>query len=60
VFIDGHASFHSTEPVLEALLTTDVFKHYTYPPLVTPSEAEWWTMPFYPDRYPYLTFEQLP
>ena len=60
VFVDGHGSFHSTEPVLEFLLATNEKKAFTYPPNVTPNEAQWWTMPYYPDSYPYHTFDALP
>ena len=59
VFVDGHGSFHSTEPLAEFYLATPEYA-YTYPPNVHPNEAEWWTMPYYPDRYPYKEYETLP
>ena len=61
VFIDGHGAFYSTKPVEEFLRSVDRFdKAYTYPPNVDPSKAEWWTMPFFPDRYPYVIYQPLP
>ena len=59
LFVDGHGSFHSSEPIVEWFRVANNYA-YTYPPNVTPGEAEWWTMPFYPDRYPYESFEALP
>ena len=59
VFVDGHGSYHSTKPIVEWWLSTTTYA-LTYPPNVSPSEAQWWTMPFYPDRYPYNAFDALP
>ena len=56
LFIDGHGNFHSTDPIEEYLDATSypaVEYAYTYPPEVIPGEAEWWTMPSYPDHYPW-------
>ena len=58
-FVDGHGDFYSTEPVRQWFLSTWTYA-YTYPPGVTPSEAKWWTMPSYPDRYPYTLYDPLP
>ena len=59
VFVDGHAGLYSTEPIVEFYQAASTYA-YTYPPNVTPDEAEWWTMPFYPGRYPYSMYEALP
>lgn len=59
VFVDGHGSFHSTEPVIEYFIEANTYA-FTYPPGVTPAEAEWWTMSFYPDYYPYIDRQTLP
>lgn len=63
LFIDGHGSFYSTKPIEEYLDTTsssEVEYAYMYPPNVTPGEAEWWTMPSFPDRYPWKYGNSLP
>ena len=60
VFIDGHARLYSTEPVVEYSEATNGTCAYTYPPNVPPNEAKWWTMPYYPERYPYVVREALP
>lgn len=59
VFIDGHAGLYSTEPIVENYNEGAPFE-FTYPPNVLPSEAEWWTMPFYPESYPYHLYDPLP
>ena len=59
VFIDGHGGFYSTMPIREDYLITPTFA-YTYPPRLTPSEAEWWTMPYYPDAYPWQIDQPIP
>ena len=59
IFVDGHGGFDSTEPVIEYFEATNTYA-YTYPPDVHPSEAEWWTMPFYPESYPYEIYWGLP
>ena len=58
-FFDGHASLFSTTPIREWWLTTSTHA-YTYPPGVTPAEAQWWTVPYYPEFYPYGTHKPLP
>ena len=55
VFMDGHGSFHSTEPIVEFFQATPEYA-FTYPPNVLPNEAEWWTMPYYPDAYPWSLY----
>lgn len=59
VFADGHASFHSTKPIVEWWIASST-GNMTYPPNATASEAEWWTMPYYPDYYPYDYLDPLP
>lgn len=59
VFMDGHAGLYSTEPIVEFYQASSTYT-YTYPPNVAPAEAEWWTMPYFPDRYPYSAFQGLP
>ena len=58
LFIDGHAGFYSTLPIREAYLIKATFD-FTYPPLVRPAEAEWWTMPYYPDAYPWYIYNAI-
>jgi len=56
LFVDGHGSFYSTKSIEEYLDATSypvVEYAYSYPPNVPPGECEWWTMPSYPDRYPW-------
>ena len=59
LFNDGHSRFYSTDPIRDGWIGNNDYD-YTYPPGVTPGEAEWWTMPFYPDRFPYRYREPLP
>ena len=49
-FIDEHSRFYSTLPIREGYAINPTCD-FTYPPLVRPAEAEWWTMPYYPDAY---------
>ena len=58
-FIDGHGGFYSTLPIREDYLITQAYA-YTYPPSVTPSEAEWWAMPYYPQAYPWYLNTPIP
>lgn len=55
VFVDGHGDFYSTKPISEDYPVASTGK-LTYPPRVTPSEAEFWTMPYYPDAYPWQVY----
>lgn len=57
-FMDGHAALYSTVPIREWFLATSTYA-YTYPPGVPPAEAEWWTMPYYPDAYPWSIYKPI-
>ena len=57
-FVDGHGGFFSTEPLRLDYLVRKTWA-FTYPPNVTPAEAQWWTMPYYPDAYPWELFTNL-
>ena len=58
-FLDGHAGLFSFEPIRNHWLATNL-KTYTYPPGVPAGQADWWTVPFYPDHYPYSQGQALP
>ena len=58
-FMDGHGGLFSTTPIHEYWLATNS-ETFTYPPNVVPAEAQWWTMPYFPDYYPYFTHMPLP
>ena len=49
-FADGHGAMYKTEPISSYF--RDVYA-YTYPPGRNPGQAQWWTMPYYPNAYPY-------
>ena len=57
-FVDGHGDFFSTEPVREFWETTQTGT-LTYPPETPPSEALFWSMPYFPDAYPWSVYENL-
>ena len=59
VFMDGHGGLFSTEPIVEWFASTSTYA-LTYPPGKTPSEAQWWTMPYYPEAYPWSVFTYIP
>ena len=58
LFIDGHGGFYSTLPIREAYAINPTY-HFTYPPMVRPGEAEWWTMPYYPDAYRWYIYNTI-
>ena len=58
-FLDGHAGLFSFEPIRNYWFATNL-KAYTYPPGVPAGQADWWTVPFYPDHYPYSQGQALP
>ena len=58
MFVDGHGDFYSTEPVYEYFLSAKTGT-LTYPPEVPPSEAQFWTMPYYPDAYPWSVYSSI-
>ena len=49
-FVDGHGAFYKTEPI--GRYTAGQYA-YTYPPGVKAGRAQWWTVPYYPDIFPY-------
>ena len=59
VFIDGHGGFYSTKPIGENWLVNPTYV-FTYPPGVTSGEAEWWTMPYYPDAFEWWIYNPIP
>ena len=59
VGVGANADFYSTEPIVEYYQAAPTYV-FTYPPGVTAGEAEWWTMPYYPEYYPYTHREGLP
>ena len=58
VFIDGHGGFYSTKPIGENRLVNPTYT-FTYPPDVTAGEAEWWTMPYYPDAFEWWIYNPI-
>lgn len=62
IFVDGHTSTYSAEPIWDWWVATGGSREqppyssglaaYTYPPELesNPNEAQWWTLPWFPDH----------
>ncbi len=59
LFMDGHAGVVDSQPLIDfwqangGATGSHGAYSYTYPPGVNPGQAQWWTVPWYPDLFPY-------
>ena len=58
-FIDGHTGLFSTAPIVKWFAASGTYA-YTYPPGASPAESEWWSMPYYPEAYPWTVGMAIP